>query len=646
MRKMEKKIKQAFESATPDVLDRVLSRCPAPKESAVPAKPKKRKALTRIGNIAASIGIVVLLFGVGVLIADILLPEKDYQLAYPPLSSNHDNQEPVPGTLPPDTGVSYPPDATSPNGVHYYTAFMFTDRELHDLSMRIIFNAYPQFSFLSISPDYSYSESDGIRSILVSYGETQFFLELDVMTGRLQSFGTSFDTDAVFPEELDLIPKQKIWSIVNNLAVKGDPDISLDTISDLQITLELSADSNTPHKFEVSFIWSGFQYQATVDAITGEILNANFGFEVPPSLNIITEEEVIAKSLSVTNASMSKVEDLEVNYINDSENPHYHVRYAYSGKIYQFEIDTAGMILGFYQPPNHPIYPNTGRMYTSDEAIAAACDSAAIQDAEKLNITCSLLEDCWSHCYEVKFVHNNALYRYVIDAYTLRIYIGGLYDPILPEISARQIVLEIFKTPDIQQYNIQSHLVWDTRLKWVVDIVDSTGSSRYTLDAYNGTILEVSALSSAEEVIDREKALHIAFEEAGELEGYLNGEYQVYCKLYQYEPLPLYEISFDVMHNDIGYCYSYIVDAGSGEIMLAYHGDRDNYNRPMYLKDALDLCMERVTGKNLQISYAKLNLDSAPYYYISITSDTVKYAFQVDVYTYEVTQIGISIGQP
>ena len=159
------------------------------------------------------------------------------------------------------------------------------------------------------------------------------------------------------------------------------------------------------------------------------------------------------------------------------------------------------------------------------------------------------------------------------------------------------------------------------------------------LDAITGEILSVNLPMEKDDTISKEAAIKVAMTDAGLYEDYMNGEYQVHCKLFDYDPLPLYYVCFNVMKEDIGYVWAYVIDGIGGEIMAS---SRDGQYPGDYLISpgtALDRLLDRMQVGFYKVTYLKLNTDAKPYYYISLQVDGAIYEVEIDAYTGEIRNI-------
>lgn len=168
-----KKIREAFENATPDVLDAVLSNCRLEKGTGIPGKDKKKGR--RLLEFAATAAAVLLLFGVGAGIAGLI----GSGLTFSPAGQGNRDIDDVPQF------ISTNPNETEPQN----TVGPITSEEAKRIAVEFI-GTQPENIMLSSMPgavSCECGEEDGrmVYEIEVHHGSWKYDVEIDAWTGEI-----------------------------------------------------------------------------------------------------------------------------------------------------------------------------------------------------------------------------------------------------------------------------------------------------------------------------------------------------------------------------------------------------------------------------------------------------------------------------
>lgn len=208
-----KKIREAFENATPDVLDSVLSDCRLEKGTGIPGKDKKKGR--RLLEFAATAAAVVLLFGMGAGIAGLI----GSGLTFSPAGQGNQDIDDVPQF------ISTNPNETEPQN----TVGPITSEEAKRIAVEFI-GTQPEGIILSSMPvavGCECDEADGrmIYEIDVHHGSWKYDVEIDAWTGEIldwereEKIGNELDGYV----KMDAIAAARQYVMAENPSAGGEP---------------------------------------------------------------------------------------------------------------------------------------------------------------------------------------------------------------------------------------------------------------------------------------------------------------------------------------------------------------------------------------------------------------------------------------
>ncbi len=337
MNKTEQKIKQAFESATPEVLDRVLSQCPETKSKVTPMK--KKANFRPLLNFAATVAIIVTLFGVGMLAAILVSPEAGPSYTDPNLNhfaqpgENTDPDEVVPtDTAPYNTEPFYtePQNTSSTEDYPVPPEVLITAEEATDIAKE---------KFLEIAGDngeaYEVSiltdeNEDGTAYYIVTItrGTDYFVSKIDSVKGP--AYSSHWNTDKM-ESPLDYVSAEDAI----NAAIKA-ADCDPNAVTNVVAALENGVFSQ---EWVVHFCCKGEKAICHVDGYTGEVLRIQWKEGDIISKGYIGQGE--ARMVALRSAGVeSQFGTVRATVkLYEDTNPFYIVNFVWNNQEYSIRVD-------------------------------------------------------------------------------------------------------------------------------------------------------------------------------------------------------------------------------------------------------------------------------------------------------------------
>ncbi len=184
--------------------------------------------------------------------------------------------------------------------------------------------------------------------------------------------------------------------------------------------------------YEVDFDYNGKEYEYHIDARTGQILKSNWEPEddkpekdpVVQPAEYITPEQAQTAALTHAGLSADQVRELESELDTDDGKAHYDVDFKTAEYEYEYEIDAVtGQVLKDRKEFNddkvtdEPAVQPT-EYITPEQAKTAALTHAGLSADQVRELECELDRENGKTVYEVTFEKGNTEYEYEIDAVT------------------------------------------------------------------------------------------------------------------------------------------------------------------------------------------------------------------------------------
>ncbi len=321
MNDMDKKIRQAFENATPDVLDTVLSRCESQKGAVKPMKTTKKKS--KILTIAAAAAIVVLLFGIGIVGARLLAPPTE------------------PG--PADTGVMYTPTDTTGDTTPTIPVqpAIFNEDTAKAYALTYAKEEFPLDEHASMRITDVYMDSTGYYEVLV---ESQNYMGFYRIENDGKTHGLKLVTKYDAGTGMVMIDSEEAIRIALAYA-----KFSRDQVTDLEAEL-----MDNKLYWEVEFDCQKQEYLFIIDAYTGEVMYTNHSgngngnqHQQQNQLGNTQIKQVVLEHAGLADKDIT----LQIERDFDDAIPHYDVEFVYDGYEYDYKVDKYYQILSWEKEP-------------------------------------------------------------------------------------------------------------------------------------------------------------------------------------------------------------------------------------------------------------------------------------------------------
>ncbi len=287
MSKMDRKIKRAFEKATPDVFDSVLGSCPANEN--VKEQPK-RNTLYNLMHLSTAAALLVLVIGIGIMAVSMLNssgangPSKPQNNVLPPtIYSPVDNTDP--------TEITPHPTQTS-------DAFLLTELEARDLAIQTIQMNFPNISGYSdthYTCEHLLNQQKQIlyHKLDVTVGDERFCLQISSLSCKISDFQwhTNPDWEGVLLQP-GILSKSDAWHLVSDYLNRnlGYGNVfTVNNVNELNISLgRTQIHSINSHSaatvYDISFTWADKEFSASVNAKSGDIISIYYDAVRPDTL--------------------------------------------------------------------------------------------------------------------------------------------------------------------------------------------------------------------------------------------------------------------------------------------------------------------------------------------------------------------------
>ncbi len=525
MNDMEKRIKDAFENAAPDVLDAVLARCTTQKGAVTPMKKKKNLKMRKFLNFTAAAAVIALLFGIGYVGAAVLMPDApagpyDNGQMNTPIETAPTNNatDPQPDIdIIPEPSVDDPiqTQPTDPDN----TIGPMTQDEAVKLAMEdaynylITLNAFTGnldemdvFSVLFIDEYYRivlHQEDCGVLNL-----QFQFVYFVNSFTGEVYAESVASNLDTVIGQVM-LEKEQAIDIALAYLGLTRD---------DGEIEANLVADNTV---WEVSIHENKRNYWVYVDAFAAEVINLP---EIVP-IELITEEEAIKHAVEYVEWAQDPYVDIDSLKVIDiilSDLGNYEIVIDCGNSVSTVGI---GAVTG-----NRMWMYNLTKIDSSKDhellgeqrAIEIAMQAAGFEATQVSELTADLNVDL--QFWIVRFKNGTRAFTYVIDCYNGKIlnrpaaFVGTLYNS--STVGYRGIMDEVKKHANIPVYeNLEMSIKADKEaeiMHYDVQFLYRGYRYFYEISVDGFTLLNWSRVEAITvDVIGSEKALALAMEDAG-----------------------------------------------------------------------------------------------------------------------------------
>ncbi len=317
MNDTEKKIRQAFEHATPDVLDAVLSRCETQKGAVKPMKMTKKKS--RLLTVASAAAIVVLLFGIGLLGAKLLAPSVD--------------------PTPSDSGQLHTPTedtTTFPTASTDDIPAIMSEDMARVFAMNYAKAEFPAEEHDSLKIIDFYRVTGTSYEITVESATHLFTCRISGTDGALENYLYTVKTEPAVG--LVMIDREKAIDIALTYC-----KFTQDQVADLEV--ELTDNNNF---WIVEFYCQKKEHHYIIDAYTGEIMNVDhqgngLGNQVLEQSKLVNTklEQLVLEHAGIVGADVT----IQIETDTDGDIPHYDVTFIYNGYEYEYEISSTFSIL-------------------------------------------------------------------------------------------------------------------------------------------------------------------------------------------------------------------------------------------------------------------------------------------------------------
>ena len=285
--------------------------------------------------------------------------------------------------------------------------------------------------------------------------------------------------------------------------------------------------------YEVEFNLDGYEYEFEVDAITGKILKSDKEINddkvevsqpvTKPQSNI-TKEQAKAAALKHAGLTEAKVKELECE-LDDDRKDRYEVSFETAEYEYEYVVDAvsgkAVLVSREKQDDNVVSQPVTKPQsnITPEQAKAAALKHAGVTAAKVRELECELEKEGGKTYYEVTFETTDYEYEYTVDA-----------------VSGKAVLL---------------------------------GRERQDNDDGRKPTTATSPVTKPQSNITKEQAKAAALKHAGLTESKVK---ELECELDTDDGKTCYEVSFET----VDYEYEYEVDAASGKAVLVSRERHDD----------------------------------------------------------------------
>ena len=633
-REIETRIRQAFQKATPDVLDSVLSDCEMQKGTVIPMTKKKNFRWTTVAALAAALALVIGLgFGTyqqnHTVISTVSLdvnPSVELEL--------NRNERVLRATALNEDGEKILGDMDLENSdldvaVNALIGSMLRHGYLNELANSILVSVNSQDAEKGLWLQAQLSEqvnallhtdkfdgavisqtvpedqtlNDIAREYGISIGKAALIQKMIQQNSRY-----SFDIlSRLSINELNLLSvsgklhlegvdstgaaseKDYIGTEAAKLAAIEHAGVTEEQLWDLEIDLDYDAGKMV---YEVEFHTADAEFEYDIDAKSGQVIKAQRDDSNKPQTPVlpdtrITPEEAKAAALSHANISAESLRDFDCELETDDGILIYDISFKTADAEFEYDIDAAtGAVISydredFRQNPDKPQTPELPDRLSPAEAVEIALNHAGIDRAEITDMECELEENNGSAYFDISFQWGVFDYDYDIDA------VSGS-------------ILECEKDRDDDVIDNDDPLPPD--------------DSRITADQAKAIAFDHAKVSEAE-VADLE------------------------CELDEDGGKAVYEISFQAGSTE----YDYEIDAVTGQILKSEKEHSDDYVTPLPPVDsritadqAKAIAFDHAKISEAEVADLECELDEdggKAVYEISFQAGSTEYDYEIDAVT-------------
>ncbi len=463
MKRTENKIRMAFENATPNVLDTVLSQSCEEKGTVIPMTEKKKNKF-KFKEFAATAAAVVLLFGVGYFAASMIGSQGQFsqgansggqqytnpldltakpldkasaehialkdifkddleKLEYPPIvSSNLNEAQDAPYY---DVEITfsnltynYKIDAYTGNiknngTVKNLSELMLTQKDALDAAIE--HTGIVDLKYITELDVGSYKAYKGIMLYAISFEGTAYANEYEY---TIDAYTGNIIMHSVEPKDRSDYPEQGLKNIrPRNLCIDfalEDAGFSRYDINYLDVEFENNC-------YNIVFFTDGRDHNYKIDAVTGEIISPAPSTPAPDGK--ITANMAIDFAVKHFGLQRSDVWYENYQLDNDDEFPHYDISFESGIYVYECEV-------GIYDPQirdaeKEPIkdggFSDSSQLLislTSKGALEAAANYFNLDYNKLTNVECEIDDDDKNNIYyEISFHYGDYEYECEVDVY-------------------------------------------------------------------------------------------------------------------------------------------------------------------------------------------------------------------------------------
>lgn len=448
MKRTENKIRKAFQNATPNVLNTVLSECCEEKGTVIPMTEKKKNKF-KLKEFAATAAAVVLLFGVGYFAAgmigsqgqfsqgqnndtqpQIISKEKAEQIAFVDYFDYTISSPDVqPATT---TELRYEADSTS-----YRVAFTFQDKSITYSIDAYTGEILDVDSFKITDIEISWKEA---RDAALSHAGVKLnkLTELDIEIENepnglhydvsfdtlLQEFNYSIDaySATVIRHSLEPLDSSKhpetraSCFMLRTKAVEialNAAGVSIDDLMELDTDIE-------ELRYEIEFKTESGTYAYEINVTNGEIISpVSTTPAVPDGKH--SEKQALERAIEHFELEAKEIMGQSCVLDKDDEFPHYDVKFYHGSYEYECEVGLYnGEIRDAEKEPveygNASGSPQLNEMISQKKALELAIEHFKLERDKITNKECEIDDDSAKLHYDVSFNYGGYEYECEVDA--------------------------------------------------------------------------------------------------------------------------------------------------------------------------------------------------------------------------------------
>ncbi len=390
MKRTEKKIRKAFENATPNVLNTVLSQGCEEKGTVIPMTEKKKKNF-KFKEFAATAAAVVLLFGVGYFAAGMIGTQGQFSQG-------------------PSSGGQI--DATTDS-----IAEFIGQTEAEQIALKDIFgDALKELNYSPIISSVLVETQDvPYYDVFINFSNLTYNYRIDAYKGNITQTNTRFDKNE----------KVISWKDARNNALKHTNLVELQYVTELEIEVDSRYGTVV---YDISFEGSNYayEYDYTIDAYEGNVLNYKVE-SIKGEYPELTMEGIQPRhqcvDIALAHAGISKDDLIELD--TGCKPGRYDIVFKTESGSHTYQIDaTTGEILqpatSDPTPDPSPTVPPDGKI-TANDAINLAVEHFNLDRSNVMFESCGLDNDKNFPHYDVSFYCNGYEYECEVGIYSREI---------------------------------------------------------------------------------------------------------------------------------------------------------------------------------------------------------------------------------